>query len=128
MDGYQLNKVGGANSEFAIDESEKTRTQLTRTTYSGQADYNRLFGKNRIGAMIGAMYSRYVIDGNNVPYLNAGLFGRVGYGYDERYFAQFAFAYNGSENLPAKNRFGFFPSVSAAWVISNEDFFRRCHI
>lgn len=123
LDGYQLNKVGGANSEFAIDESERTRTQLTRTTYSGQVDYNRLFGKNRVGAMIGAMYSRYVIDGNNVPYLNAGLFGRVGYGYDERYFAQFAFAYNGSENLPAKNRFGFFPSVSAAWVISNEDFF-----
>ena len=31
--------------------------------------------------------------------------------------------YNGSENFPEGKRFGFFPSFSAGWIISEEDFF-----
>jgi TonB-linked SusC/RagA family outer membrane protein len=36
------------------------------------------------------------------------------------YFADLSFSYSGSEVFPEKNRFGIFPSASAAWMVSNE--------
>lgn len=48
--------------------------------------------------------------------------GRLAYGYDSRYFLEFNFGYNGTERFAKNNRFGFFPSVGAGWMVSNEDF------
>jgi TonB-linked SusC/RagA family outer membrane protein len=48
--------------------------------------------------------------------------GRLSYGYDSRYFVEFNYGYNGSERFAKKYRFGFFPSVGAGWVVSNEAF------
>ena len=53
-------------------------------------------------------------------------FGRLGYTYDNRYNIQSNFradAYD-SSRLSLKNRWGFFPSVSGFWNISNESFFK----
>jgi len=47
----------------------------------------------------------------------------LSYTYDSRYFAEFNFGYNGSERFAKDKRYGFFPSVGAAWTISNEKFF-----
>ncbi|QNN43706.1 SusC/RagA family TonB-linked outer membrane protein [Pedobacter roseus] len=58
----------------------------------------------------------------SLPYRNVGLSGRLGYSYDNRYFAEFNFGYNGSERFAEKNRFGFFPTIGGSWVISNEKF------
>lgn len=55
---------------------------------------------------------------------NMSYFGRIGYSYDDRYFFQANFradAYDTSK-LDASNRWGYFPSVSAGWTISNEQF------
>ncbi|MDR0698743.1 MAG: TonB-dependent receptor [Tannerella sp.] len=59
----------------------------------------------------------------SLPNRNIGLAGRLAYNYDLRYFGEFNFGYNGSERFAKNNRFGFFPSVGAAWLVSNEDFF-----
>ena len=59
-----------------------------------------------------------------LPYRFRGLAGRFTYSFDDRYFGEFNFGYNGSENFAPKNRYGFFPSVGLGWVISNEPFFR----
>ena len=48
--------------------------------------------------------------------------GRLAYSYDDKYFVEGNFGYNGSENFAKGHRFGFFPSGAAGWVISNEDF------
>lgn len=50
--------------------------------------------------------------------------GRVGYGYDNRYLLEASFRYDGSVNFAPQNRWGFFPSASAAWRISEEKFFQ----
>lgn len=63
----------------------------------------------------------------NVPAGLMGVVGRVTYEYDERYLAEFNMGYNGSENFPENNRFGFFPAFSAGWIISNEDFFPKAN-
>ncbi|MBS7254265.1 SusC/RagA family TonB-linked outer membrane protein [Flavobacterium branchiicola] len=51
--------------------------------------------------------------------------GRVGYNYDNKYFAEVAARYNGSFNFPSSTRWGMFPSVSAGWKISEEPFFKN---
>lgn len=52
-------------------------------------------------------------------------FGRLVYSYDNRYTLQANFRADAfdSSKLPATNRWGYFPSFSAGWTISNESFF-----
>lgn len=49
--------------------------------------------------------------------------GRVGYSYKDKYYAEFNGRYDGSSRFLRENRWGFFPSVSAGWRISDENFF-----
>lgn len=58
----------------------------------------------------------------SMPRRNISSAGRLAYGYDSRYFLEFNYGYNGSERFAKKNRFGFFPSVGAGWLVSNEAF------
>ncbi|THU40523.1 TonB-dependent receptor [Niastella caeni] len=50
------------------------------------------------------------------------LFGRGSYSWSDRYFAEVNFRYDGSSKFAKGNRWGFFPSVSAGWRISEEAF------
>lgn len=49
-------------------------------------------------------------------------FGRAIYGYADRYLASFTFRADGSSKFGAENRWGYFPSASVAWRISEESF------
>jgi TonB-linked SusC/RagA family outer membrane protein len=53
-----------------------------------------------------------------------GLAARLLYNYDERYFGELNFGYNGSEQFAPDNRFGAFPAASVGWVVSNESFLK----
>lgn len=55
----------------------------------------------------------------------ASLIGRATYGYDSRYFVEASFRVDGSTRFAKDHRWGFFPTVSASWVMSNEAFFRN---
>ena len=57
-----------------------------------------------------------------LPYRNQGIAGRLAYSFRDRYFTEFNFGYNGSENFKKGYRFGFFPSAAVGWVITNEPF------
>ena len=50
------------------------------------------------------------------------VFGRAGYSYKEKYFSEFSFRYDGSSKFAEKFRWGFFPSVSLGWRMSEENF------
>ena len=78
-------------------------------------------------------YLNYVKDDatkkfSNSPGESASLsyFGRLGYSYDNRYAIQANFRADAfdSSKLSAKNRWGYFPSVSAGWTISNESWIK----
>ena len=64
----------------------------------------------------------------NAPGKSAELayFGRLTYNYDERYFFQANFRADAfdSSKLPKDSRWGYFPSFSAGWTVSNEKFFK----
>lgn len=94
----------------------------------GALNYTRDFGKHGVGALL-----VYQLKNNlqpnakdlqaSLPYRNVGLSGRATYSYNNRYFGEFNFGYNGSERFHESKRFGFFPSAGLAWVVSNEPFF-----
>jgi len=50
-------------------------------------------------------------------------YGRVNYNYQEKYLLEVLFRYDGSYLFPEDTRYGFFPGVSAGWVLSEESFF-----
>ena len=53
------------------------------------------------------------------------ILGRANYDYMGKYLAEFTFRRDGSNKfMPGPNQWGFFPSVSAGWRISEEDFFK----
>ena len=52
-------------------------------------------------------------------------FGRLNYNLKERYLLTTTFRADGSSRFGPNNRYGYFPSVAAAWRISNEDFMKR---
>ncbi len=63
--------------------------------------------------VVGSTYSEYKL---------AGLFARLGYTLDEKYIFQAVIRRDGSSRFGTQNRYGYFPAVSAAWRIGDEDF------
>ncbi|MHA4739151.1 SusC/RagA family TonB-linked outer membrane protein [Dyadobacter sp. MSC1_007] len=61
-------------------------------------------------------------DGTATESARQNFFGRVSYDFREKYLFGFSARYDGSPIFPKETRFGFFPQVSAGWVISNEAF------
>ncbi len=94
-----------------------------------QLIYESLFGKHRVGSMF-MYYQRDYVNGNAstsilaLPYRKQGIAYRATYAFDDRYMTEFNLGYNGSENFPKGDRFGFFPAVAAGWLISNEPFWQ----
>ena len=94
----------------------------------GNINYEKSFGDHHIGAMVlYNMRNRLVSTAGDVigsiPYRNEALAGRLTYSYNDRYLAEVNAGYTGSENFEPGKKFGFFPAVSAGWVISKERFF-----
>ena len=52
----------------------------------------------------------------------ASFFGRANYNYKETYMASLTMRADGSSNFARGNRWGYFPSASAGWVMTNESF------
>ncbi|KAA6300958.1 MAG: TonB-dependent receptor SusC [Candidatus Ordinivivax streblomastigis] len=66
----------------------------------------------------------FSIDGKAAETARLGYFGRLSYDYKGKYLAQFLARYDGSENFPKEKRWGFFPSASIGWRISEEGFIK----
>jgi len=52
-------------------------------------------------------------------------FGRIGYNFKEKYMATIVMRADGSSNFAKGHRWGYFPSISAGWVISEENFISK---
>ena len=120
---------------------EQTRQGTENLAYDLSADGNRAiyleaavnyrntFGRHTVsGMMLFNQSDEINTKASNVeealPYRFRGLAGRFTYSFDDRYFGEFNFGYNGSENFAPNHRYGFFPSVGLGWVITNEPFFK----
>ncbi|SHF38153.1 TonB-dependent receptor [Pedobacter caeni] len=130
FDAYRYRKDPITGQETYIPFSQKS--SLTKTNevlgnryyyYNLQVQYDRTFGKHGVSAL--ALFNRnYTSVKSDLPKAYEGFVGHFAYNFDSRYFAEFNMGYNGSENFPKGNRYGFFPAVSAGWVISSEPWFK----
>lgn len=120
LDSLGVAKVPGTANSVLSD----SRTTFFSYMYNARVslDYNQTFGQkhNVIGMLMveRQMQQKQILLASN--YL--GLAGRMAYDYDNRYFLDASFAYQGSEQFSKGNRFGFFPSLSVGWLLSNEEF------
>ena len=138
----QVYSTGGrdVNGDLILIPSTQVQDYLTlsngntgeRVTYleSSLTYSNELSQKHRVGGLI-LFNRRERVDNfpsnltNSFPYRNIGLAGRATYSFKDRYFTEFNFGYNGSENFAPDKRFGFFPSGAVGYMISNEDFWEN---
>ena len=126
---YELEVINQESGTEWIDFSEGPRYIKSSFYVEAATEYNRTFSdKHSVnGLLVYQMRQEKLGTAENLqaslPFRNLGLSGRLAYNYDTRYFTEFNFGYNGSERFSKKNRWGFFPSVGAAWMVSNEPFF-----
>jgi TonB-linked SusC/RagA family outer membrane protein len=142
-------KVGVWPGTTSLGESYSTNV---RTTYLAQATWSKRFGANSIKLLGGAQTEEFTYSGisasrtgflnPNQPYLSlgsgnlnnggsayetalAGFYARLNYNYDDKYFLELNGRYDGSSRFSQelKKQWGFFPSASAGWIFSKENFF-----
>ena len=65
------------------------------------------------------------IKGHNYEYSARSLFARVNYAYSSKYLFEANMRYDGSSRFAPESRWGIFPSFSAAWRISEENFMKK---
>jgi TonB-linked SusC/RagA family outer membrane protein len=66
----------------------------------------------------------YTVSGGGNEWAYLGVFYRFNYNYNDKYLLELNGRYDGSSKFPSNQRFGFFPSISGGWNISNESFFK----
>ena len=111
------------NTDGELEYSKESST-VYKLYMEAQLNYARKFGKHDVTAMILYNQNDYRED-SELAKRYQGIVGRVTYGYDDRYLAEFNAGYNGSENFASGKRFGFFPSFSVGWRITQEKFMQK---
>ena len=115
--------------------------------------YNTTIGKHTFGVMAGTSFERYLYEaisayrknftsdsstdisagatadatngGGSSEYKILSYFGRLNYSFDDKYLFEFNIRADGSSRFYKDSRWGYFPSVSAAWRVSQEDFMKN---
>lgn len=131
---------------------KKTYSDNASSQINTQINYARTFGDHSIDAFVGMEmrkgwsenlfasrgdYLTNIIEqisaGDEATMKNSGTdsewsalhyFGRLNYGYKEKYLVDFSLRADGSYKFDKGDKWGYFPAVSAAWRISEEPFFK----
>lgn len=67
----------------------------------------------------------FIAGGTDEDWSLLSYLGRINYSYDGKYFFQSNFRADGSSRFPENNKWAYFPSVSAGWVMSEEGFMQN---
>jgi TonB-linked SusC/RagA family outer membrane protein len=105
--GHNITAIAGFSQEFSRTES-----------FSARRDKLISASLPTIALATGDAF----VDEEILEWALRGAFYRLNYSYRDRYILEFNGRYDGSSKFPAGNRFGFFPSASAAWRLDQEGF------
>jgi TonB-linked SusC/RagA family outer membrane protein len=129
---YTLYCTNPSNPNAMLGDVEASRNSSGHYYFEARLNWERQFGLHNVSFMTVAIAEEKVLTAGNssdifetLPERNLGNSGRLAYGYDDRYFIEFDYGYNGSEKFASKHRFGFFPSIGGGWMISNEKFWAK---
>lgn len=138
---------------YIKEDSYHERRQYFAQSWSANAQLNftRKFGEHNVAAVTNFELSRRYAPGLTVyshpeivslpliqfedvssiedwstnPQARAGWLGKLNYDYAGKYLAEFSFRYDGSWKFPPGHRWGFFPSGSVGWRLSEENFWKN---
>ena len=113
---YQGMRVQGSNWDLLEQFDSWDYAYLDNTT--GQAT----LVEDEDGNITGVTEKRNVEGGPEVKARRVSYFARFGYNFREKYMLNATFRADGSSKFQESNRWGYFPSVSAGWVMSEESF------
>ena len=126
---YTLVNLNPDQGDAALGGVQAGRDASAQYYFEVRLNWDRTFEKHSIGVMTVGLAQENLLTGGNssdifetLPERNLGNSGRVNYGFDDRYFVEFSYGFNGSEKFIGKKQFGFFPSIGVAWLPSNEAF------
>ena len=148
---YPITEGTVANKTNAVEPKQE---HWVKWMWNAIATYNFEKGKHRGDAMIGMELNReddryfsgkrydFAVLDPNYMWPNSGVgeteaygggegftltsfFGKINYTYDDKYMASFTIRRDGSSRFGKNNRYGTFPSVSAGWRISQENFMKN---
>lgn len=126
---WQITNTLSWNHDFGVHKVNALLGQETSYTESIKLDneYREFgednFGLNSVGDAKSVIYSSSKSRGGKVSF-----FGRVGYNYNERYLLTATLRADGSSKFAKGHQWGYFPSVSGAWRISEEAFMKKQNI
>lgn len=130
---FNGNGASGSNAVATeyLDISAGDRGSSSFIQMQGILSYDRNFEDHSLNGSL-VINRQQTLDPSNVgdytkvlPTRNLTYAGSARYGYQNKYNLQFDFGYNGSERFDPTHRFGFFPSVSGAWNVSKENFWKN---
>ena len=117
------------NYDRTFDGKHNTKAFVAYEQYTYKYDYLSAYRQDYISTNIDQIFAGDKTtaqnDGTASETARMNFFGRLDYDYLGKYLVQFNWRYDGSENFPRGNRFGFFPGASIGWRISEEDFFKN---
>jgi len=140
-------------SEIGSSLLGKTITKQNYFAYNLYANYTHSFGNHNIKVLIGdnleidrigklgaskddllvpelsdlnlAVGQNSTIVGGGSEWATSGVFSRINYNFKDKYLVEINGRYDGSSKFPPSKQFGFFPSVSAGWRLSEENFMKN---
>ncbi|MDR1456047.1 MAG: SusC/RagA family TonB-linked outer membrane protein, partial [Tannerella sp.] len=115
----KFNDVHNVNATALYEESDREADNFSASREFSLDALDQLFAGNTTNqtgnTAAGSVYHQ----------TNKSLIGRIGYDYASRYLAEFSFRYDGSSRFGVGHQWGFFPSASAGWRLSEEKFIRE---
>ena len=135
---YQYQKINAildANDGTVLDSDTTTYGEnITNSPSNSLADqwrhgnveiklnYLTSWGNNSLNMMLMYRQDKEIFIKQNNTYLHQDIVGTAHYNNSGKYIADVTLAYSGSNILPEGNRFGIYPALAGAWILSNEDF------
>jgi TonB-linked SusC/RagA family outer membrane protein len=129
---YGANTRLTLNAKLSYTKTIKEDHNIHAFVAYEQMEYNEnSFWTERLGfesALIDQLFAastdraNYNSSGTASESARRNYFGRLNYNFRNKYLLGFNFRYDGSPIFPEETRFGFFPGVSAGWLISEESF------
>lgn len=121
-----------ASYELSLKDLNNFYFLLGQEVQHRQSNYSQLYNRefphditaSKALSMMGMAGKQEATSSKDTPYRLASFFGQVNYNYDHRYLISFTARGDGTSFYSPKYQWGFFPSVSAGWVISEEKFLR----
>lgn len=142
--GHTITWTNTATYDFAIENDHRftamlgIESQRYQGTYLSASNWNLLSqfndfahayldnttGQAHLDDDGNVVETRFLNGGPENLYRRLSYFGRLGYNYKEKYLLNATLRADGSSRFSRQNRWGYFPSISAGWVLSSEGFFQ----